>query len=480
MKNYIVISMLFLFNFTYSQQVDLINEDFNSGIPTNWTHCSSNWGTSPVWAVDSGALKEASGWYFVATSNMFTLPAVDLTLISNPFLEFDLAMAITDTNIQLSVWWTSDTTCNKVWDTINNQWLLDSSWTLLSSYGSSTSGAVNIISTDISINNNWKPLSTDYQTISIDLSQFANDSNIRFGLSSDYLNYGASGVWYLDNVKIFGTTVGQAGQIDCSLLEVADVVIDENNMTIDIAIYNGDTIQINYPYVGLVIDAMGDTIQNGAANSFVQFPLDTMTYSYALNSISPVYPLTVYFSYSDLVGGMGTDTCMLNYTTAPDFCDSMNVTFLELDTTGNPHLIDFEIETFFTSSHWFGYCGFILLNNMGDTVAFENISTAANVFGIGPTTTESRTLDVIQNLALPFSGTIYLIEGWFAGNSATQCTFPFNISAGITGTEELPIKDKKLLTITDILGRTTYPTPDTILFYLYDDGSVEKRIYLER
>ena len=154
--------------------------------------------------------------------------------------------------------------------------------------------------------------------------------------------------------------------------------------------------------------------------------------------------------------------------------------FIELDTTGNPHLIDFEIETFYTSSHWYGYSGFILLNNMGDTVAYENINTAANVFGIGPNTTEIRTLDVTQNLTLPFSGTIHLIEGWFAGNPTTQCSFPFTISTGTTGITVLSSPNKHLMLITDMLGRTTHPTPNTLLFYIYDDGSVEKRIQFER
>ena len=278
----------------------------------------------------------------------------------------------------------------------------------------------------------------------------------------------------------FGFSFGQTNQIDCSLLEVTDVVIDENSMTIGIDIYNGDTNLINYPYIGLVIDAIGDTILNGWAGLFSQLPLDTQTYGYPLNSISPVYPLTVYFAYSDMMQGMGTDTCILNYTTAPNFCDSMNVTFIELDTTGNPHLIDFEIETFYTSSHWYGYSGFILLNNMGDTVAYENISTAGNVFGIGPNTTENRTLDVTQNLTLPFSGTIHLIEGWFAGNPTTQCSFPFTISTGTTGITALSSPNKHLMLITDILGRTTHPTPNTLLFYIYDDGSVEKKIRLEK
>ncbi|HIA36047.1 MAG TPA: hypothetical protein EYN89_04750 [Flavobacteriales bacterium] len=85
-------------------------------------------------------------------------------------------------------------------------------------------------------------------------------------------------------------------QPDCSFLEVSQVLIDETTMTIDISIYNGDTVDINYPYIGLVVDALGDTIQNGTASFFLQFALDTMTYSYALNSVSPVYPLTVYFA----------------------------------------------------------------------------------------------------------------------------------------------------------------------------------------
>jgi len=35
---------------------------------------------------------------------------------------------------------------------------------------------------------------------------------------------------------------------------------------------------------------------------------------------------------------------------------------------------------------------------------------------------------------------------------------------------------KKLLSITDILGRTTKEIKNTPLFYIYDDGTVEKRI----
>ena len=59
-----------------------------------------------------------------------------------------------------------------------------------------------------------------------------------------------------------------------------------------------------------------------------------------------------------------------------------------------------------------------------------------------------------------------------------DCNYP--TPCGTTGIYELPPPNKHLLTITDILGRTTLPKPNTLLFYIYDDGSVEKKIQLER
>jgi hypothetical protein len=37
-------------------------------------------------------------------------------------------------------------------------------------------------------------------------------------------------------------------------------------------------------------------------------------------------------------------------------------------------------------------------------------------------------------------------------------------------------EEKKLISITDVLGRPTKEIPNTLLFYIYDDGTVEKRI----
>ncbi|MBT3622111.1 MAG: hypothetical protein HN535_05105 [Flavobacteriales bacterium] len=49
----------------------------------------------------------------------------------------------------------------------------------------------------------------------------------------------------------------------------------------------------------------------------------------------------------------------------------------------------------------------------------------------------------------------------------------------VTAIQPEIIKDKTLLKIIDILGRETKPTINTPLFYMYDDGTVEKKIIIE-
>ena len=49
----------------------------------------------------------------------------------------------------------------------------------------------------------------------------------------------------------------------------------------------------------------------------------------------------------------------------------------------------------------------------------------------------------------------------------------------ITSIEDKTIKEKHLARITDILGRETSLKNNTLLFYIYDDGTIEKRIIIE-
>ena len=120
------------------------------------------------------------------------------------------------------------------------------------------------------------------------------------------------------------------GQVNCSLLDVTDVVIENTNMTIDIAIYNGDTMDAHYPFIAYTIDDIGDTIQNGDINWFVTPALDTAWYSYILSSsVTPSYPLSIYFTYTNLTGtNPGDYTCFLTYNISPTSINDLDV---ELD-----------------------------------------------------------------------------------------------------------------------------------------------------
>ena len=120
------------------------------------------------------------------------------------------------------------------------------------------------------------------------------------------------------------------GQINCSLLDVTDVVIENTNMTIDIAIYNGDTMDVHYPFIAYTIDDIGDTIQNGDINWFVTPVLDTTWYSNILSSsVMPSFPLSIYFTYTNLTGtNPGDYTCLLTYNISPTSINDLDV---ELD-----------------------------------------------------------------------------------------------------------------------------------------------------
>ena len=159
-------------------------------------------------------------------------------------------------------------------------------------------------------------------------------------------------------------------------------------------------------------------------------------------------------------------------------CDSVLTTFTQIDSSSTPHLMFFNIETLGLSNGNFGYGGFVLLDELGDTVAIENINTVGNVFGPLEYNTDIRTLDIIQNIDIPFYGTLHLITGWFAGNPSTSCIYPFNISIGTTSINEID-KKKNIFKITDLLGRETKATKNEVLFYIYNDGTVEKRIVIE-
>ena len=111
----------------------------------------------------------------------------------------------------------------------------------------------------------------------------------------------------------------------CDSFEVADVIIDNFNLTIGIGVYNGLNSFLNYPHVAFTLDSSGDTIQGGNMNLFGAINLDTTWYNYSiLNPIYPIYPLSIYFVYYD--ASMLEDTCILTYQLTPTVINDINAT----------------------------------------------------------------------------------------------------------------------------------------------------------
>ena len=78
---------------------------------------------------------------------------------------------------------------------------------------------------------------------------------------------------------------------------------------------------------------------------------------------------------------------------------------------------------------------------------------------------------------LPANGPfgIWKFEVEFNGQAYSH---DFNYSA-ITSSEEILFDNRILKRVVDVLGRDVNGTEDTPLFYIYDDGTVEKRIIVE-
>ncbi|HHZ94207.1 MAG TPA: hypothetical protein EYN67_01325 [Flavobacteriales bacterium] len=81
----------------------------------------------------------------------------------------------------------------------------------------------------------------------------------------------------------------------CSEILLSEVLLSDS--TIEVMINNLSYDQLNYPFVELVTDANGDTIQMGNMNLFVQFGGTIQSYYYPLLQSNFVEPLTIYFSY---------------------------------------------------------------------------------------------------------------------------------------------------------------------------------------
>jgi len=70
------------------------------------------------------------------------------------------------------------------------------------------------------------------------------------------------------------------------------------------------------------------------------------------------------------------------------------------------------------------------------------------------------------------------LDGFGIVNSTSEKLYFYARSNGITSIQE-HTTNKELLKVTDLLGRETKGKTNEPLFYIYDDGTVEKKIILE-
>lgn len=117
-------------------------------------------------------------------------------------------------------------------------------------------------------------------------------------------------------------------------------------------------------------------------------------------------------------------------------CDSISVEIesFSLMTEETEAALTINMSTFFTSSEFFGYAGFALLDSEGEMIAEEGMD-AGNVYGFGADYSDTRVLYFDDFFSLPFEGNLLLFEGFFAGNPELVCSFPVSFSldgAGIS------------------------------------------------
>lgn len=171
----------------------LFSEDFENGIPANWTHNSTNWGMAQIWQSDTtgfqsnGSARNNDGPFFGPVTDWLETPVIDFSnVFSTPVLEFDLALGtITDT-VQFSVWVSFDAGTN---------------WQPYYSYGK-YSTADEVITVDTISDGDWRASDVNYQHHRIILPFFGGQNNIKFAFGADFMNYTAYGVWHLDNVHV--------------------------------------------------------------------------------------------------------------------------------------------------------------------------------------------------------------------------------------------------------------------------------------
>lgn len=162
-----------------------------------------------------------------------------------------------------------------------------------------------------------------------------------------------------------------------------------------------------------------------------------------------------------------------------DLCDSIIVALSSViqPELGSVGIITISMSSIFTTSYTFPYAGFQLMDADGLILASEELSSAPNVYGIGPYMNETRYLILPLSLPSPFSGQLNLVNSFFAGFPEVACSYPFTWSDPSTSVVDLNNNggnsNPEIEIWYDLMGRqlNNGPTSGKFSIALYSDGS---------
>lgn len=193
--------ILLLVSGQLNAQIELLNENFDSSIPLNWTQWSPGFGS---WnhSADEGVNSSGAAFSFAFSSDpsqnvWLQTPWLDLTQVSNPILEMSGRIDATGTiPPELTFWYDN-----------GGGWVL--------------------------INTGWTFSAMVWEDKTADLSSFSNESNIRFSFGAEYPDSGSSGGFVMvDNVKVSGQSTAGLMTMDPNGIRVyPNPVEDELNVT---------------------------------------------------------------------------------------------------------------------------------------------------------------------------------------------------------------------------------------------------------
>lgn len=207
----------------------LLNENFDDGIPGDWTQWT---GEEIFWEANAELGTEGSGCVmserpmalFGPTSGGIQTPVLDLTTIIDPELTFSTALVSNSSEgpgiPSVSLWYD-----------IGDGWVYIANWGNVDAFGID-----NEITTTTETDGELNEENITWVELTYDLSAFADESSIRFSFGGDFPIYAAG--WVLvDDVQITGE-----GDVD-------NVGLDDSQVNSNVSIYpnpsNGTVYLIN-------------------------------------------------------------------------------------------------------------------------------------------------------------------------------------------------------------------------------------------